>query len=339
MAVAYVLEPPTIPNTVFLPVTLVLSGRTLVRKGRLIPEWKEFASADDARARLDEVIRTHERAGYSLVETSEVDEEIAPEEIGSVLTVAVDAATKRMTVISHNRDESPSAEMLDTIAARLRKHEPRCLHVAPDLRWRRPQLAKVLIPSLESFIFDYDTIARQSDNTLGDISDVLEACPSLKRAFITGCSTMRTMRHEHLRELFLMGNPLHSSVMPALVASQLPGLETLALRQEEFSAADLAGSLRSIEAPRLSHVYVAGAPVLELLAAVGTAELPWSLGIIDPMFDDVDGLWEVLEKHDALRSGKVRLHSETFFDDELERLVEMGVMVEDMSDIFAYSDW
>jgi hypothetical protein len=33
------------------------------------------------------------------------------------------------------------------------------------------------------------------------------------------------------------------------------------------------------------------------------------------------------------------LHSETFFDDELERLVEMGVMVEDMSDVFAYSDW
>lgn len=341
MVVAYVLQPPKPGTTTLFPVTLVLSDRTLVtKKAMLIPDWRKFASAAAARAHLDDVIRAHERAGYKLVETREVEEEIPPERFGSGLEIAFDIARKRMTVVFGGKlGESPSAEMLETISTRLRKYEPRCLHVAP-FSWSGPQLAKALIPSLEAFIFEgCDTIARQSHNTLGDISDVLEACPELKRAFITGCSTMRKTRHERLCELYLIGNPLHPSVMTALVASTFPALETLMLSQywRGFQAVDLVRSLRSIEAPRLSHIYVDGVSVLEFLTAIGTVALPWSLWINAPSFDDVDGLLEVLEKHDALRSGKLRLRSDEFFDSEVARLQEMGVTVEDTR--VTYADW
>jgi hypothetical protein len=338
MAVAYVLQPPDRGNGygTGYPVTFVLSDRTLVTKRGLIPDWKEFASAEAARAYLDDVIRPYKRAGHILVETRGVEEEIAPERIGPDLTIAVDVATNRMTAVFH---KSPSAEMLDAMAARLCKHEPCCLRIAPEWQWSWP-LAKALVPSLEALIFDYDTISRQSLNTLGDISDVLEACPRLKRAYISGCSTMRKTRHEHLCELRLFGSPLHPSVMTALVASQFPALEKLVLVQEEFQAVNLAQSLRSIEAPRLSHVYVEGVPVLEFLTAIGTASLPWNLCIIDPCFDDADGLLKVLKEQDALRSGKLRLDSECFFDSEIAQLEEIGAIVEHMRDaVFRRPGW
>ncbi|HKD25384.1 MAG TPA: hypothetical protein VKC66_05640 [Xanthobacteraceae bacterium] len=343
MPVAYVLQPPNLDTTILFPVTFVLSGCTLVTKegGTLIPHWREFASAEAARAHLDDVIRARKRVGYTLVETREVEEEIAPEQLGSDLTIVLDVAGSRMTAVFH---KSPSAETLDTMAARLRKHEPLCLRIMPPFAgWSWSQLATSLLPSLEAFIFDSESISRQSFNTLGDIADVLEACPMLKRALICGCSTMRKTRHEHLRELCLLGSPLDSSVMIALVASQLPALEKLVLFQEkyEFRAVDLAKSLRSIEAPRLSQVYVHGVSVLDMLTATGTAALPWNLCIIDSGFDDVDGLLEVLKEHDALRSGKLRLHSDKFFNSEIAQLKEMGVIVEDMNDaVFgAYSAW
>jgi len=78
-----------------------------------------------------------------------------------------------------------------------------------------------------------------------------------------------------------------------------------------------------------------------MLTAAGTAALPWNLCIIDTVFDDVDGLLEVLKEHDALRSGKLRLDSDKFLNSEIAQLKEMGVIVEDMNDaIFgAYSRW
>src|SRR5262249_30436253 len=152
-----------------------------------------------------------------------------------------------------------------------------------------------------AFIFDapYDSIERQSRNSVGDICDLLDACPSIQRASLTGCSTMRGTRHEHIRELHLIGNPLDPSVVPGLAASQLPALETLALLQQQgFQPEELAGSLRTVEAPRLSQVYIEGVPVLEFLTAIGAAPLSWNLCISDPGFDDIDGLFQVLREND-----------------------------------------
>lgn len=343
MPVAYYLQPPVPDTTILLPVTFVLSDRTLVKKGEsLIPDCKEFASAEAARAHLDDRIRAYTQAGYTLVETREVGEEIAPEHIGSDLTIVVDAAEKRMTAVFHRL---PSAEMLDTMAARLRKHEPRCLCVMPPFSdvWSCSRLAKALPPSLEAFIFDSESVSRGRDSSLGDISDVLEACPRLTHACIKGGSTMRKTRHEHLRELHLLGSPLHPSVMMALVASQFPALEKLVLYQEwhDFRAADPAGILRSIAAPRLRHVHVDGVPVLEFLTAIGTQPLPWTLYVTAVCFDDLAGLFEVLKEYDALRSGKLQLCADSFFDSEIAQLKEMGVIVEVFRDPLPvpYSGW
>src|SRR5215813_2933092 len=145
MPVAYVLQPPNLDTTILFPVTFVLSGCTLVTKegGTLIPHWREFASAEAARAHLDDVIRAR---------TREVEEEIAPEQLGSDLTIVLDVAGSRMTAVFH---KSPSAETLDTMAARLRKHEPLCLRIMPPFAgWSWSQLATSLLPSLEAFIFD-----------------------------------------------------------------------------------------------------------------------------------------------------------------------------------------
>jgi hypothetical protein len=261
-----------------------------------------------------------------------------------------DASRRRMTIAFH---EPPSAAALEAISARLRTDEPRCVHAmvtdwndpqAPD--WDDPrhvsQLEKALNPSLQEFIFDApDTVARQSYNTLGDISDVLEACPSLQRAFITGCSTMRKTRHEHIRELYLIGNPLDPSVMTALAASTFPALERLVLLQEGLEAVNLAGCLRSVDAQRLSHVCVDGVPVFEFLPIIGTAPLPWNLCVSDPGLDEVDELLAVLAKNEALRSGKLQLCSDKLFDSEIAQLAELGVAVLDWRDIFLphYGKW
>ena len=85
---------------------------------------------------------------------------------------------------------------------------------------------------------------------------------------------MRGTRHKHIRELHLMRNPLDPPVIPGLAASQFPALETLALLQQEgFQPEELAGSLRTVEAPRLSRVYIEGVPALEFLTAIGAAPL------------------------------------------------------------------
>jgi hypothetical protein len=338
--VAYRLQPPVGDTTILFPVTFVLSDRTLVKKGgSLIPDWKAFTSAEAARAHLDDCIRAHTRAGYTLVETRKAGEEIAPEHIGSDLTVVVDAEEKRITAVFH---KSPTAEILDALAARLRKHGPRCLRVVPPFSdvWSCSRLAKALLPSLEAFIFDSPSISQHPDNTLGDISDVLEACPRLTRACIMGCSTMHMTRHEHLRELHLLGSPLHPSVMMALA---FPALEKLVLHQEwrDFQAADLAKTLRSIAAPGVRDIHVGGVPVLEFLTAIGKEALPWNLHVTAVCFDDVASLFEVLKQRDALRLGKLRLCADRFFDGEIAQLKEMGVIVEAFgsSPQTSYSSW
>jgi hypothetical protein len=268
-------------------------------------------------------------------------------------TLEFDASRRRMTIEFH---EPPSVEQLATISARLRQDRPRSVHAMVSGHWEDPeapdwddprqvaQLAKALDPSLETFIFDvfYDTVERQSFNTLGDFSDVLEACPGLQRAFVTGCSTMRKTRHAGIRELHLTGNPLHSSVIPALAVSHLPALEKLVLCQQSLPAVGLAGCLRSINAPRLARVCVDGVPVFEFLALIGTAALQWQLCISDPCLDEVDELLAVLAKHEPLRSGKLQLCSDKLFDGEIAQLAGLGVAVVDWRGIFlpqAYASW
>jgi hypothetical protein len=267
-------------------------------------------------------------------------------------TLKFDASRRRMTAEFH---EPPSVEALEAMSVRLRKDEPRCVHVMVS-GWKDPRarawddlrhlsgLEKALNASLEAFIFDvpYRTVAQQSYNTLGDISDVLEACPRLRRAFISGCSSMRKTPHEHIQELHLVGNPLDPSVMTALADSTFPALERLVLLQDGLGPVKLAQCLRSVDAQRLSHVCIDGVPILEFLPIMGTAPLPWNLCLSDPCLDEVDQLLAVLAEHEALRSGKLQLCSDEPFESEIAQLAQLGVAVEDSHDIFlphAYASW
>jgi len=268
-------------------------------------------------------------------------------------TLTFDTSRARMTIAFH---EPPTPETLEAISVRLTNDKVRTLHAMVDLDWRDPgapdwddpryvaELERALNPSLEAFIFETptNTIARQSYNTIGDIGDVLEACPKLQRAFFTGCSTMRKTRHAHLRELHLIGNPLDDSVISGLGTSQFPALEKLALEQYDLPARELAAALRAIEAPRLSHACIDGVPVIDFLTIIGTAALPWTLCLRDPSFDDVDRLFSVIEQHNALRSGKLWVDSGKFFDSEIAKLQEMDVTVASSHQLFnqgSYSDW
>jgi hypothetical protein len=253
-------------------------------------------------------------------------------------TAEFDALRQRITI---ELREPLTEEALEKISARLHKDLPRSVHVSID--WRDPdrdpdrrqvsQLVKALNPSLNAFIFD-----TPYDKRFGaDICDVLEACPNLQRAFLDGSSTMRGTRHEHIRELLLMGNQLDASVIPGLAASQFPALETLALLHEKlegFQPEELAESLRTVEAPRLAQVYITGVPVLEFLTAIGAAPLSWNLCINDFCFDDVEGLFQVLRQNDVLRGGKLRLSAVKLFASEIAQLAELGVVEEDWGDSF-----
>jgi len=262
-------------------------------------------------------------------------------------------ARKRMDIEFHGPS---SPEALRAIATRLRQDGARCVRAIVAFGWRDPEashwddpchvagLDRILIPPVESFIFDSgETIPRQSFNTVGDAGELLEACPALRRAFIVGCSTMHTTRHEHLRELYLGGNPLDPSVLPALGASCFPALETLALLQEQWAGSisvdEIVACLRAIDAPRLADVYVEGAPVIELLTAIGTAPLRWNLCIGDHGFDDVERLFQILRQQDTLRARKLRLCSGCFFASEVAQLAELGVAAEDWRDFFFPRTW
>ena len=81
--------------------------------------------------------------------------------------------------------------------------------------------------------------------------------------------------------------------------------------------------------------------MLEFLPIIGAAALPWNLCLSDPSFDEVDELVEILEQHETLRSGKLRLDAGKLFDDEIAQLRDLGVTVEDMREFVLprYFDW
>jgi hypothetical protein len=128
--------------------------------------------------------------------------------------------------------------------------------------------------------------------------------------------------------LVIIGAVLDASVLPGLSASQFPALRKVFLQQESehLEPAGLVHSLRSLEAPSLADIYVVGSPVFAFLTAWGNTELPWNLCLVDYDFDDIEGLLEVLDGNDVLRSGKLRLDLGFMpFPHEVEELLKRGV--------------
>jgi hypothetical protein len=328
MAIAYELEPPPNPHGGPLPLTYVLSGDAVVQKrDSLIPRWRTFASVSEAQTYLSAQVQALQQRGFTLAGAREVADEVPHVKVGRDLTIAFDAETRRMTAYFERADQPPPEETLATLHACLRRREPRSLHVATEGAWQRPELAQTLAPSLEAFIFDWQTAARQGHCLVGDIAQILAACPGLTHACVSGGSSLSATRHESLRELHLMGAPLHPSILPALAASDFPALQTLGLSQEDWSHLSIGKVvqvLRALSAPRLAEVCLDGVSTLEVMDAVGAAAPPWTLTVVDVNFDFVEETLGILERRPALR-GKLKLASGALFAVEVDQLAAAGV--------------
>lgn len=364
MALAYFLKCPFIPGSAPIEqVTVILQDRFVIVKGGSDARTQKFPSHKEAKEHVERLILIRRREGCLLVETREVEDMSTDEELGSSedeasVRAEFDQARSRTTLTftgpapTEVSEESwlkrLSEATLAQVRSRMHRDMPRSVQVRCD--WATPgaQLAKMLHPELEALILDTpsDTVERQSWNSAGDIAEILDVCSSLQRAFFIGSSTMSATRHDQLRELHLIGNPLKPAVLEALGGSEFPALETLAIdpgTADETSNQPLIKALRSIQAPRLSQVYIYGVPMVEFLTAIGEAPIPWSLCYCAHFEDDIEGLLEALDKLPALRECGLTLDlNEIPFESEIAQLQAKGAAFEDINWRFrpeAYKQW
>jgi hypothetical protein len=324
-----------------------------------------FASLDDARAHIERVRDEYRQRGFEVhsrqswyngeKEVLDVFDLLERDPRGRPRNdrLNIEVMGQEMLIDFCSIDSSDGAKaprafepsVLEAISTQIRLRKPRYLRLAVSCypgSLPGPDFATVLDPSLEMFTFDSDdSLARQKDNSLGDISGVLAACPKLKRAAFTGRSPMTPSCHEHLEELRIIGR-LDPSVVPALGASAFPALETLAIQpddQDEILVVELARSLREIKAPRLRDVYVDVTPAgLEFLDALGTADLPWKLCVLDYRCDDIESLVALLDKTPALRAGRLSLDMGALLEEEVALLEKRGVM-EAANTVARFTTW
>jgi hypothetical protein len=345
-----------------LEVTVILQDCLVIIKSIDDAPIQKFPSHEEAKEHVERLIALRLREGGQLVATREVEDQstegLLGGQAGVTVSVEFDHPRSRLTLkfkgdfpttISEEAWVKPlSTQTLAQSRARMERDKPRCVHVFCDWATPGPQLAKMLYPGLEALIFDtpYETKARQSLNSVGDIAEILRACPKLQRAFITGCSAMNKTRHEQLRELYLLGEPLKFSVLTALAESEFPALETLAIdtgSDRDGACARLVRTLRSIRAPRLAQVYILGVEMVEFLSSVGSAPLPWRLFYCGYGEDDIEGLLETLDACPALRECGLTLDLDDIpFESEIAQVEEKGATFADVmwrfrSDV--YQQW
>lgn len=287
---------------------LTLSGKALITGEGADRLVQSFPSAAAAKEHLDRVLALRQRDGYTLVEVRETTEEEEDARVDPLAgCVAWDAARGRMTVTFKGPKVPPGR--CAEVVARVEKEAPSSLQLICDPASPGPAFAKALagkaLPSLRAFIFDThsQTVARQRENACGDLADVLAACPSLARVFMTGKVALRPARHEALRELVLIGDPLAPRVLAGLGESAFPALELLAIRLYSDAAPEpesaVAEALRGLDAPNLRVVHVDGLErTADFLDALTSTPLPpsWSTLSIGSRMDEEDELLEALER-------------------------------------------
>ncbi|AKT43615.1 hypothetical protein [Chondromyces crocatus] len=225
-------------------------------------------------APLDAIITKLAENGH--LEITFEDAQASPAEYALLVDHIEDAAPRTLTVVCD--PTSPGSAFSDAFAGRT-------------------------LPSVTAFIFDTDfqTLTRQGRNTCGDLADLLTAFPSLERAFVTGRNALHGVRHERLRALYLLGDPLHPETIDALGTCTFPALETLGLclcSDHEPGPSDLtARALRALSAPALQSVTLSGLDeTTRFLDALTRTPLPssWSHLHLDGTVDDEDTLLDLL---------------------------------------------
>ena len=241
--------------------TYVLDGRRLGTNDAV----QEFESEDDARSALRRIIRPSK--DYVVTE-----EWVSREEAGLSRRALTDMLTHDVTHFERNdangrltirfreaHDSSGYAPLVNAMAL----SEAGTAHLycdvdgSPGEAWTSAIRATDL--PFRSLIFDTTTesLTRQQEHSLGDLSLTLARMPNLERVFVSGGIRTSPLEHASLRELYLLADPLE-----ALARSSLPSLQKLVVCVANDSAADhdvlVRSSLRSLDAPLLSVLCVYG---------------------------------------------------------------------------------
>jgi len=288
-------------------VVFTLTGKRLVTND----VEQSFPTAAAAREHLDHVLSLRRREGYTVGSVATVDANVAAEAPDNLLAVEVGDRWQ----VTFKGDGSVSPARCRKVVERLERDAPRAVQVVCDLgspsAWSKAIAGRTL-PSIVAFVFDTpaQTQAQQAENSIGDLTATLAACPSLERLFASGNLLLTRCSHPALRELHLLGDPLLPATLAALGASTFPALErlVLSLAADADPAPDRAAALAltALTAPRLRELHVDGLDdVPRFLATLARARLPARVLSVSGSVDEAQ-LWPVLEQHAAfLRSFEV----------------------------------
>ena len=92
-------------------------------------------------------------------------------------------------------------------------------------------LGELGAPGLEAFVVDtyYQPLTRQASTRCGDLTKVLERCPSLELLYVAGSCIITKAQHTRLRDLTLIGDPTRIETIGAVLRGDLPRLSRLAI--------------------------------------------------------------------------------------------------------------
>lgn len=338
---------------------LVHDGTTLITGEGDNAVVQQFPSEGAAREHLDRILMQRRRSGYRI---DAREEALAPGqvELAEIADlVEWDEPARRLSVTFDGQTEARALSPAVIAAAAAKR--PICLGVACDPGSPGPAFAAALLasplPSIKRFIFDtnHQPLARQRDNSIGDLADVFAGLPKLESAFLSGELLLRPCTHATLRELWLLGDPLLPSAMSALGRCRFPALGRLglALCHESGDAPDkpAARALQTLVAPNLRTVDIAGAtdiPALLDLLADGSLPGRWTDLYIAGTIGDEDALLATLERHRdvlaRLKSLALPLSDELSHeaDEKARRLVPSLADCEEFADPFlptTYEPW
>ena len=252
---------------------------------------QDFKDAKEAAAHLERVLQVRKKAGWVVKATETVANSVvekaidaldaqpentgAPKKRKKKAGLEIEMGEERCTVTF----TEPKIE-LSELFSRIKRERPtsvhlRCDPVTPGEGWAK-EVSGQRFSSVEALIFDteFQTPIRQARFSLGDLAKTFAAFPSLQRAFFSGASPLSTCRHDLLRELTLLGDPLdNQSQLAGLSRSHFPVLERLVLglcvEAEPIDGQVVAAAIAKADAPALSRVTVTGltnlAPTLEAL--------------------------------------------------------------------------
>lgn len=286
---------------------LTLAGNRLETAEGEPRHVQTFPSEKEAKEHLERVLSIRKRGGYVVAEPQVLEEVALPDDDPFAGCVAWDAERRKMTVTfkGHEVPRGLCARLVERILERAPATIQMICDVASPGAAFTAALAGKALPSVTSFIFDthFQTLTRQRENAIGDLARVLAALPKVERVFASGALALSPTRHDKLRELYLLGDPLEPALVKALGASTFPSLELLALDlcSDDGPGPDRAtvAALRSLTAPALRTVHVSDIEdARSFLEALAAEPLPasWSSLCLRGSLDDEDALLASLKR-------------------------------------------